>query len=99
MVEEQQQHEFVRVRTPRPGEIFGIVTEMHGGARMMVQCIDGKTRMCRVPGKIKRRIWVKVGDVVLITPWSIEPETKADISYRYTRLQADELRRRGILKI
>jgi len=96
---EEQQPEFVRVRLPHSGEIFGIVTEMHGGARMMVQCVDGKTRLCRVPGKIKRKIWVKVGDVVLVTPWSIEPETKGDITYRYTRLQADELRRRGILKI
>ena len=88
----------MRIRIPREGEIFGVVTEMRGGARMLVQCADNCTRLCRVPGKIKRRIWVKLHDVVLIKPWSVQGDEKADIAYRYTRLQADELRRRGILK-
>lgn len=88
-----------RVRYPRRGEVFGIVSELKGGARMLVQCIDGKTRLCRVPGKIKRQVWVKLGDIVLVEPWSIESDAKGDIVYRYTRLQADYLRRQGILKI
>ena len=82
---------------PRPGEILGIVLSMHGGARMLVQCQDGKERMCRVPGKIKRAIWVREGDYVLIVPWSVEGDEKGDISYRYTRVQAEQLRRRGLI--
>jgi translation initiation factor 1A len=89
----------MRVRMPREGEILGIVTEMKGGARMVVACEDGKERMCRVPGKIKRQIWVKVGDCVAIVPWSVEGDQKADIGYRYTRIQAEVLRRKGILKM
>ena len=89
----------IRVRTPRPGEIVGIVTELHGGARMKVQCADGKERMARVPGKIKRFIWVRQGDVVLIVPWAVEPNTKADIVYRYTSMQVDQLTRRGLLQL
>ena len=65
---------------------------------MMVHCADGKERMCRVPGKIKRRIWVKEGDYVLITPWAVEGDEKADIAFRYTRVQAEQLKARGILK-
>jgi len=86
-----------RLRMPRKGEIFGVVVEMKGGARMTVQCIDGKDRMCRVPGKIKRQVWVREGDVVLIEPWSVEGDAKADIVYRYTRLQVEQLKRRGVL--
>ena len=90
--------EEIRLRMPRKGEIFGVVAQLMGGARMLVQCADGKERLCRVPGKIKRQIWVKEGDVVLIEPWSVEGDAKADITYRYTRLQVEALRRKGLLQ-
>lgn len=88
----------MHIRLPRKGEIFGIVKEMHGGSRMTVECADGKERMCRIPGKIKNRVWVKPNDVVLIMPWSVEGDEKADIVYRYIRAQVDILQRKGILK-
>ncbi len=90
--------EDLRVRPPRKGEILGIVLQLHGGARMMVHCSDGKERMCRVPGKIKRRIWVKEGDYVIVKPWSVEGDEKGDIAFRYTRVQADYLKVRGLIK-
>ena len=52
-----------------------------------------------MPGKIKRQIWVRVNDFVLVKPWSVEGDEKADICYRYTRVQSDALRRMGLLKI
>ncbi|MFH0835933.1 MAG: translation initiation factor eIF-1A [Candidatus Micrarchaeota archaeon] len=92
-------NEVVRLRMPRKGEVFGVVTQLLGGSRMRVQCVDGFERLARIPGKIKRRIWIKEGDIVLIVPWSVEGDEKADIAYRYTRVQADVLRNKGILKI
>ncbi|MBI4361061.1 translation initiation factor eIF-1A [Candidatus Micrarchaeota archaeon] len=89
----------VRVRLPRPGEIVGVVTELVGGARMRVQCEDGKDRLARVPGKIRRRIWVRSGDYVLIKPWSVEGDEKCDIVFRYTKVQSDALRAKGHLKM
>jgi len=88
-----------RLRSPKKGEIFGVVVALQGGARMIVQCEDGKERMCRVPGSIKRRVWVREGDVVLIMPWSVQGDEKADIAYRYTRLEVEKLRQRGMLKM
>ncbi len=93
-----EQPEEVRLRMPRPGEIMGIVTEMKGGSRMIVQCEDGKERLCRIPGSIRRRVWVRVGDYVLITPWPVEGDTRGDIAYRYTALQAEHLKRKGVIK-
>ncbi|VVB65623.1 Translation initiation factor 1A [Candidatus Gugararchaeum adminiculabundum] len=86
-----------RVRLPKDGEILGLVTGLMGGSRMMVACKDGKDRMCRVPGKIKKKIWVKEGDVVIIVPWEIEKDTKGDVIWRYTKIQAEVLRRKGII--
>ncbi|HIH20989.1 TPA: translation initiation factor eIF-1A [Candidatus Micrarchaeota archaeon] len=88
-----------RLRLPRKGELFGVVIALQGGARMIVHCEDGKERMVRVPGSIKRQVWVKEGDVVLVEPWSVQGDEKGDIAYRYTRLQVEKLRNRGLLKL
>lgn len=87
-----------RLRLPRQGEIFGIVKEMYGGSRMRVECADGKERLCRIPGKIKMRVWVKPNDVVIVRPWTVEAESKGDIVYRYIRPQVEMLQRKGLLK-
>ena len=53
----------LRVRTPHQGEILGKVTELFGGSRMNVVCQDGFTRMCRIPGKIRRKLLINPGDI------------------------------------
>lgn len=98
MAEAAAGQEFTRARTPRKGELLGVVTGRSGGARFVVLCEDKKERMCRVPGKIKHTVWVKEGDVVIIEPWSIEGEKRGDIVWRYTRTNLDWLRRQGYLK-
>jgi translation initiation factor 1A len=95
---EVEQEVIGRLRLPRKGEVLGVVISMMGASRLLVDCIDEKERMCRIPGKIKRRIWVKDGDVVLIKPWVVESDKKGDLVWRYTRLQADWLRRQGHMK-
>ena len=88
-----------RLRLPRDkeGEILGIVTGLMGGSRMRVDCKDGKERMCRIPGRMKNTIWVKEGDVVIIKPWSVQGDEKADIVWRYNPLQARMLKERGYI--
>ncbi len=86
--------EITRVPMPDPkkGEIFGIVDKILGASRMIVMCADGKSRMTRIPGKIKRRMWIREGDLVIIRPWEFQND-KADVIYRYTRTQANYLSR------
>jgi len=80
---------------PREGEVLGIVTALVGGSRMKVSCKDGKERTCRIPGKLRNRMWVKDGDVVIVKPWEIEGDSKGDIIWRYYPLQARILKERG----
>jgi translation initiation factor 1A len=61
---------------------------MLGANRIVVQCVDGVTRMCRIPGKIKKRVWIREGDTVIVVPWEFQTE-KADVIWRYTGPQAD----------
>ncbi|RLI92598.1 MAG: translation initiation factor eIF-1A [Candidatus Altiarchaeales archaeon] len=87
-----------RVRIPRDGQILGEVEQLLGDRRMLVKCVDGHRRLCRIPGKIRRRIWIKEGNIVLVQPWLVQSDERGDILWRYTNQQADWLRRRGYLK-
>jgi len=84
---------------PNANDILGIVTKNLGYTRMNVKCQDGNRRLCRVRGKMKKRNWVREGDVVLVSPWDFQSDEKGDIIFRYTKNQARWLRGEGFLKI
>ncbi|QQG39772.1 MAG: translation initiation factor eIF-1A [Candidatus Aenigmatarchaeota archaeon] len=92
------QEEIARIRMPRQGELLARVVEMSGASRMRADCEDGKSRMIRIPGKMRRRVWTRVNDIILVIPWEIEKDTKADLAWRYTEVQVEQLRKKGILK-
>jgi len=83
--------------TPGPGQMYGIVKNLLGYDRVRVECADGVTRVCRIRGKMKRRVWIKVNDTVLVAPWDFQTE-RGDIMFRYTAGQVESLRRSGQLK-
>ncbi|MBN1166954.1 MAG: translation initiation factor eIF-1A [Methanospirillaceae archaeon] len=93
------QDEPIRVRLPRKnaGEQFACAELMLGAYHIRVKCSDGVTRLGRIKGKIKKRAWIREGDIVIVTPWSFQDD-KCDISYRYTPPQKDWLRRNQYLK-
>jgi translation initiation factor 1A len=89
------------LRIPIPekngNEMFAIVSRVLGGSRMDVQSADGKPRLARIPGRMKRRLGrIKMGDLIIISPWDIQDE-KADILYRYRKNQIRFLNRRNML--
>ena len=89
--------EFVRVKLPRGREVLGVIEQRVGGARMIVKCVDGKARNCRVPGRLRRALWLREGDVVIVEPWEFDDE-KGDVLFKYNPAQIDWLRKKGYLK-
>ncbi|MEM0376872.1 MAG: translation initiation factor aIF-1A [Thermofilum sp.] len=77
--------------------MLGIVQQLLGYDRVRVLCSDGKIRLCRIPGKMKKRVWVRIGDVVLVAPWDFNPE-RGDIIYRYMPSEVQRLERKGLLE-
>jgi translation initiation factor 1A len=82
---------------PGEGQLLGIVERMLGFDRVKVQCTDGYNRLCRIRGKLKRRIWIREGDVVLVAPWDFQYATRGDILWRYTEAQVEWLKKNGYL--
>ncbi|MBI4181403.1 MAG: translation initiation factor eIF-1A [Candidatus Aenigmarchaeota archaeon] len=91
----ETQEEFVRVRLPRSGEVIGEIEALLGASRFHVVCKDGKKRLCRIPGRFRKRIKIRVGDLVLVEPWTVEGDAKGDVVWIYTPTQANWLRRKG----
>jgi len=86
------------LRIPGEGEILGIVIQMLGYDRLRVKCADGHTRICRIPGRFKKRLWFREGDIVLVAPWDFQYNQKGDVIWRYTKSEARKLFEMGYLK-
>ncbi|MDD1702251.1 MAG: translation initiation factor eIF-1A [Methanoregula sp.] len=88
----------VRVRLPKKwnNEMFASADLMMGANHIRVRCFDGVTRMGRIKGKIKKRVWIREGDTLIIVPWSFQDD-KCDIIYRYLPPQVDWLRKNRYL--
>ncbi len=83
----------IRVKLPnkREKERFAQAELMLGSNHIRVRCSDGVTRLGRIKGKIKKRIWIREGDILIVIPWDFQDD-KCDIVYRYTGPQVDWLR-------
>jgi len=88
----------IRVKMPnkKVNEMFALASQILGGRRVTVLCADGETRMARIPGKMRRRQWVREGDLIIVWPWDFQ-DSKADVKHRYTKTQAMYLSRKGVL--
>ena len=88
----------IRVKMPnrRINEMFALADQILGGRRVSVLCEDGETRLARIPGKMRRRQWVREGDLIIVWPWDFQ-DSKADVKHRYTKTQAMYLSRKGVL--
>ena len=86
-----------RVRLPRNKELIGIIVQRYGGNRMEILTTDGKSRNCRVPGRYKRRLWLRPKDIVLIIPWE-DDDSKGDIVFKYQKPAVNQLKKRNLLK-
>ena len=86
-----------KTKLPTKDEQFAVVIEMSGGSRMKAMCEDGNTRMVRIGGKLKKRMWCRENDLILVKPWVIQGEDKADLVYRYLPTERNWIIKRDIL--
>lgn len=88
----KSESELKKIRLPEEGEMFGRVLKILGGDQLLVKCIDGITRRGRIRGKLRRRIWIRENDIVIIAPWDFKPTERGDILWRFTLPQVDWLK-------
>jgi len=96
-IQNQQESQKIRVLLPKGKEKIGIIEQRLGGNKMMVKCMDNKSRNCRVPGRLKRKLWLRPGDIVIIEPWELD-NNKGDVLFKYRPIEVDWLRKNNFLK-
>lgn len=96
--QEALQQEIRRIKTPRGRQCFGIIEQRLAASRLRVRCLDGRSRVCRIPGRLKRRLWVRERDIVIVEPWEFSGDEKGDIIFKYSKSQVEFLKTRGYLK-
>ena len=82
---------------PQESELVGRVIKLVGGDNIIVECTYGKVRTCRIRGKIKRRMWIRDNDLVLIASWDSKSD-RADIIWRYLSAHAEKMNADGLLQ-
>ncbi len=92
------QQEVSRARIPRNNEVIGIVDQRVGANRMIIKCFDDKTRNCRIPGSLRRSLWIRPGDTVIVEPWEFDMDNRGDILFKYTPAAIEWLKRKGFIK-
>ena len=95
---DEEAPKIVRVKLPRGREVIGTIIQRVGGNKMIVDCLDGKSRNCRVPGRLKRRLWLRPGHIVIIEPWELDADKRGDVIFKYTPTQISWLKKKGYIE-
>lgn len=75
---------------------YALVTKMLGNGRLTADCYDGTTRQCHIRGKMRKKVWVNVGDVILVSLREYQDE-KGDVIMKYNPDEARQLKKMGEL--
>jgi translation initiation factor 1A len=73
------------------GQEYGQVQRMLGNGRCEVSCFDGTKRLCHIRGKMRKKVWVNQGDIVLVSLRDFQDE-KGDIIVKYMPDEARNLK-------
>ncbi|PIN98626.1 MAG: translation initiation factor eIF-1A [Candidatus Diapherotrites archaeon CG10_big_fil_rev_8_21_14_0_10_31_34] len=87
-----------RIKMPKRKELemFAVTTQLVGGDKIKALCEDGVERVCRIPGKLRKRVWIRDGDLIIVRLWDFQP-IKADVVWRYIKVQTNHLKKKGFL--
>jgi len=76
------------------GQEYAQVIRMLGNGRLEAQCFDGNKRLCHIRGKMRKKVWVAAGDIVLVGLRDYQDE-KADVILKYNADEARNLKAYG----
>jgi translation initiation factor 1A len=72
------------------------VLRMLGNGRLEAQCVDGVKRLCHIRGKMRKKVWVNTGDIILLGLREYQDE-KADVIQKFMADEARSLKAYGEL--
>jgi translation initiation factor 1A len=81
--------------TPSPPE-YAQVVKMLGNGRLEALCFDGEKRLAHIRGKLRKKVWINQGDIILLSLRDYQDE-KGDVILKYSADEARSLKAYGEL--
>ncbi|KAI0767986.1 nucleic acid-binding protein [Trametes elegans] len=78
------------------GQEYAQVIKMLGNGRLEAQCFDGEKRLAHIRGKMRKKVWINQGDIILLSLREFQDD-KADVIVKYTADEARSLKAYGEL--
>ena len=75
---------------------YAQVTKMLGNGRLEAQCFDGEKRLAHIRGKLRKKVWINQGDIILLSLRDFQ-DAKGDVILKYTADEARNLKAYGEL--
>lgn len=73
------------------GQEYAQVLRMLGNGRLEAQCFDGNKRLAHIRGKMRKKVWVAAGDIILVGLRSFQDD-KCDVILKYNPDEARSLK-------
>jgi translation initiation factor 1A len=64
--------------------------------RLEAQCFDGEKRLAHIRGKLRKKVWINQGDIILVSLREFQ-DAKGDVILKYTADEARNLKAYGEL--
>ncbi|KAF2277621.1 eukaryotic translation initiation factor 1A [Westerdykella ornata] len=78
------------------GQEYAQVVKMLGNGRLEALCFDGTRRLAHIRGKLRKKVWINQGDIILLSLRDYQDE-KGDVILKYTADEARSLKAYGEL--
>jgi len=78
------------------GQEYATVVKMLGNGRLEAKCFDGPSRLCHIRGKLRKKVWINQGDIILLSLREYQ-DGKGDVLMKYSADEARSLKAYGEL--
>lgn len=78
------------------GQEYAQVIKMLGNGRLEALCFDGSKRLAHIRGKLRKKVWINQGDIILLSLRDYQDE-KGDVILKYSADEARSLKAYGEL--
>jgi initiation factor 1A len=72
------------------GQEYAQVVKMLGNGRLEAQCFDGARRLAHIRGKLRKKVWINQGDIILLSLRDYQDE-KGDVIMKYSGKSAPSI--------
>jgi translation initiation factor 1A len=85
----------------QPDQVYARIIKVLGNMNLLAYCNDNKTRLCHIRGSMRKKVWINIGDIVLISVRDFEKDLsesgksyeRADIVAKYDHEHLSKLKK------